>query len=124
MPKKFLVLILIQLLKQKKLWAEIEANQIVFGFLASLGLVFALLYSFVYSGNPLTFAGGGWWLRSPIEGLDLIRGNLVLTGTYILHALYYMIGKKILNTNETCKKIDWQMPTLESEIDKILNSCK
>lgn len=90
------ILVLANLLRRRKRYAEIEATEILFGFLAILGLIFILFFSRAYSDSFFTFAGGGWWLRSPVEGEGKeMQGNVYLTAQYVFHGLYYMLGKPL-----------------------------
>lgn len=88
--------ILTNLILQGKKRDEIEAIILIFSTLAIVGLGFILIYSFVFSGNPLTFIRGGWWLRSPVEGSKPAQGDIGLTAQYALYASFYVIGKALV----------------------------
>ncbi|MCI0542666.1 glycosyltransferase family 39 protein, partial [bacterium] len=90
------ILIFLHLAKKKKLWAEMEATGILFGFIAVMGLVFILFYSWAYSGSPLTFAGGGWWLRSSLEEETRSKWDIVLSFQYLFTASSYMFTKALI----------------------------
>lgn len=89
-------LMLIHLLQARKKWAEIEAVGLLFGYLAALGIAFILIFGWVYSGNPLTFSGGGWWLRSPLEEDMRSKGDILLSFQYLFAASNYMLTKSLV----------------------------
>lgn len=89
------LIILLQLLRQRKGYEEIEAVSLLFGLLAVGGVVFVLVYSWIFSGNPLTFAGGSW-LHDPVTNLSLTRYQLWTSLQYLLHASGYMIGQPFM----------------------------
>lgn len=89
-------LMLVHLVQARKRWAEIEAVGILFGYLAILGTAFVLIFGWVYSGNPLTFSGGGWWLRSPLEEDMRSKGNILLSFQYLFTASNYMLTKALV----------------------------
>lgn len=88
-----MVIILLVLIKEKKTFHEIEAALILFAIPTIAGLIFILTYSWVYGGNLLTFSGGGWWIRSPLEETAIAKHNLILSFQSLLAASNYMFTK-------------------------------
>ncbi len=89
------IIILLSLVKEKKSYHEIEALFLLFIIPTIAGAIAILAYSWVYSGNPLTFAGGGWWLRSPLEETARSKRDIVLSLQYLLTASNYMFTKSL-----------------------------
>jgi len=90
------IIVLASLLKGKKKYHEIEATYLLYILLAIIGLTFVVAYSWIYSGNPTTFAGGGWWLRSTFEDTPKATNDIPKAFIYIVTASYYMFSKPLV----------------------------
>lgn len=90
------IIVLATLLKGKKKYSEIEATYLLYVLLAIIGLAFIVAYSWIYSGNPTTFAGGGWWLRSTLEEAAEAKQDIIKSVQYIITASYYMFSKPLV----------------------------
>lgn len=86
----------IHFIKKYRDYYRIEASFILFLILALLGLSFLLIYSWVYSGDYLRFAGSGstWHMLNAVN--ISTKGDLLLSLKYLLHASYYMVGKSLV----------------------------
>jgi hypothetical protein len=89
------LIVLIELLKKKKGYSEIEAVMLLFSILAIIGVSGIMIYSWVFSGNPFTFMGGSW-LRNPPEATFLTKHSVLESLKYMLHASFYMISKPLV----------------------------
>ena len=89
------VIVIAQLIKKRKGYSEIEAILLLFAILAVIGVGTIMIYSWVFSGNPLTFTGGSW-LRNPVEATFLTKHDLVASLIYMLHASFYMLSKPLV----------------------------
>ena len=87
------MVILLSLIKEKRSYHQIEALLLLFLIPAIAGLIFIIAYSWVYGGDPLIFAGGGWWTRSSIGEVRPATHNLPLAIEYVKYASYYVIGR-------------------------------
>lgn len=87
-------IVLTELLRQRKSYAEMEAIVLLFGLLAVIGVTFILIYSTVYGGSPLTFSGGDW-IRDPQASLRLAKYSVFRSVLYNVFAAFYMIGKPL-----------------------------
>ncbi len=88
-------IVLIELVRRRKKYAEMEALLILFGVLAVIGVFLVMLYSWVYGHNPLAFTGGDW-LRDPAASLRPARFNLLNTFRDAMAASYYIIGQPLV----------------------------
>jgi hypothetical protein len=88
-------IVLVQLIKKRKNYSEIEALMLLFLILAIIGLTGIVVYSWVFSGNPLTFTGGSW-LRNPAEATFATRHDLLASLQYMLYASFYMFSKPMV----------------------------
>lgn len=88
------IIILIDLLRKKKNYFEVEATVIVFSIIASLGVVSVLIYGFAFGNNPFSFANSNWSSFSQQRDYFLpTEGHPFVSFQYLGHASYYMIGK-------------------------------
>ncbi|MGE5392618.1 MAG: glycosyl hydrolase family 8 [Candidatus Saccharibacteria bacterium] len=90
-----MVIFVLQTFFKRKSRSELQANVIIFLFIAIVGVVAVMGYSWFYSGNPLSFAGGAW-IRDPFEAIFPTKHNIVQAANYFLHASYYMIGQPLV----------------------------
>ncbi|MFA6183971.1 MAG: glycosyltransferase family 39 protein [Parcubacteria group bacterium] len=80
--------------KQKKKYKEIEALIILFGFVASLGILFIFMFGWVYGNNPLAFMNSDWSAYAQQRDYYLPTEHSVFHSLqYMLHASFHMIGK-------------------------------
>jgi hypothetical protein len=89
------LIVLVQLLKKRKNYSEIEAIMLLFLILAIIGTVGIMTYSWVFSGNPMTFTGGSW-LRNPSEATFPTKHDLVGSLKYMLYASFYMLSRPLV----------------------------
>jgi len=94
------VIVGIHLIWKKNLRSQIEALLILFSVLAFTGAVYILAYSYIFSGNFLSFAGGTW-LKNTGDAFAT-RHNLLASLKYIAHASYYMLGKPLVFAAFAC----------------------
>ncbi|MBX4205459.1 MAG: glycosyltransferase family 39 protein [Candidatus Doudnabacteria bacterium] len=88
-------IVLIQLVKKKKGYSEIEAVMLLFSILAIIGAVGIMIYSWIFSHNPFTFTGGSW-LRNPPEATYLTKHDMLASFKYMLYASFYMLSKPLV----------------------------
>lgn len=88
-------IVLVRLIRKNKNYSEIEAVMLLFLILAVLGVVGVAAYSWIFSGNPLTFTGGSW-LRNPAEATFPTKHDLAGSFKYMLYASYYMLSKSLV----------------------------
>lgn len=89
------LIVLIELVRRRKQYSEIEAVMLLFMILAGIGLSSIMIYSWVFSGNPLTFTGGTW-IRNTAEATFATKQNLFNSVNYMLHASFYMLSKPLV----------------------------
>lgn len=88
------LILLVDLLRKKRGYSEIEATGILYAMLASLGVVFILSYGWIFGDNPFAFANSQWSAFSQQRDYFLPTEHQVFVSfQYLLHAAYYMIGK-------------------------------
>lgn len=80
---------------KRKTRSELQATLIVFLFVAIIGVVAVMGFSWFYSGNPFSFAGGTW-IRDPFELIFPTKHDFPDTVNYFLHASYHMIGQPVV----------------------------
>lgn len=85
----------IQTLLKRKSRSELQATLIVYLFVAIIGVVAVMGFSWFYSGNPLSFAGGDW-IREPSGEVFPAKQNIIASVRYFLHASYYMVGQPLV----------------------------
>ena len=93
------LLILVELLRRKKSYSEIEAVNILFGVVAVIGLGFIMVYDWIYADNWLLLMGS-----KKIEQVSnvvkitshLSDGSFFWSLKYYLVASYYIIGKPLV----------------------------
>lgn len=84
---------------QKRNYQEIEANIILFAFVAVLGALAIVSYSWFFGDDPLAFVTSNWSAFS--QQRDYLRpteGSPVGSLNYLLHSSYYMFGKPMVIT--------------------------
>ena len=97
------LLIIVELLRRKKSYSEIEAVSIIFGVVAVIGLGFIMVYGWVYGDNPFLM----WTVSSGFTEIEqaskvvkttsiLSKGSFLWSLKYYLAASYYVIGKPLV----------------------------
>lgn len=87
-------IVLIQLVRTRKNYAQTEAVMILFSLVAVIGAVFITVYSWVFGGTPLAFTGGDWF-RSSLFNFAT-RHNVVESIQYVLQVSYYMLSEPLV----------------------------
>ncbi len=78
----------------KKRYQEIEANLILFFFIAVLGGVAIVAYSWFFGDDPMAFVNSNWSAFSQQQDyLRPAQGSLGQALQYLGHASYHMLGK-------------------------------
>lgn len=87
-------ILLINLIRKKRSYSEMEATSIIYAMIASLGILLILSYGWIFGGNPLAFANSQWSAFSQQRDYFLpTEHNVSVSLQYLLHSAYYMIGK-------------------------------
>lgn len=89
------VIVLLQLMRSRRSFPEIEAILTFLALTALIGVLFIIVYSWIYGGSPLAFTGGSW-LRDPEESYRVAQFHVTTVVQYALHASYAMLGKPLV----------------------------
>lgn len=96
------LIVLIKLIKLKYSYSKIESTIILFGIIEVAGLIFILIYGWIYGNNPLVFITGGWWRQTDLITSLATKFNLLISIKYLIHASYYMLGKPLVIISLAC----------------------
>lgn len=87
------LLVIIRLLIERVSLSQIEAILLIFGLIATTGVMFTLAYGFVYNGDPLAFMSNNWGAYAQQRDLALpAEGNLMEAATFMGAAAIEMVG--------------------------------
>lgn len=88
------MLVLLSSYIHKKKYQEIEALIILFSLIASLGVLFIMMFGWVYGNNPLSFMNSNWSAFAQQRDYYLPTEHSIFHSLqYMIHASYHMIGK-------------------------------
>jgi len=86
-------IIVVNLLKKKKTFSEIEGTVFLFGLVATLGIFFAFVYGFVYANDPLVFINGPWSALTQQQFVEIpAQYNVPLSFFYMFEATKLLVG--------------------------------
>ena len=89
--------IALKLAKDHKKYTEIEANIILYGLIAIIGLGFTFIYGMSFGNGPLEFMNGDWAASAQQESFYLpAAGDLGLSILYLVEASKLMLGEFLL----------------------------
>lgn len=87
-------IVLLRLIRQRRKYHEIEAIAILFLFVAVLGGVSILAYSWFFGGDVFAFVESTWSAFAQQRDYERpAEGNVISSLQYFLHASYHMIGR-------------------------------
>lgn len=93
------LLITFRLVKNRVSFTQIEALLLIFGLMASTGVIFTLVYGAVYNGDPLAFMSNDWGAYAQQRELNLPgEGNLLMSVVYMSAAASEILGTLSLLT--------------------------
>ncbi len=89
-----LLVIILNLIRRRSSVPKAQALIILFSFVAILGSVAIVVYSWIFGGNPLAFTGKNW-ISEPSFSFPTSH-NILSSVYYLLYASYYMISQPLI----------------------------
>ena len=85
--------VLIRLVMKKVSYHKIESTAVLYGLLASIGVIFILVYGMIFNDNPLAFLNDKWSAYDQQEDYELLtKHNPDVAFLYLTHTAAHMIG--------------------------------
>jgi endo-1,4-beta-D-glucanase Y len=89
------IIIFLDLWRRKTQRTQLEATLLLFAMVAMVGLLFILVYSWVFGGTPLAFLSTSS-VRDPVTNLTITKYSIVKTLTYLGSASYVQLGRPLV----------------------------